>query len=92
VHELLNAQDTVLCSYFVQRSLRSGERGEGCSRKSTVEEGWTDLNKIWRGTVGRKMGRMTTRGKYKRVSELLAKHDTVHPAELTYKDLGSGKL
>jgi hypothetical protein len=35
VHELLNAQDTVLCSYFAQRS---GERGEGHSRKSTVEE------------------------------------------------------
>jgi hypothetical protein len=33
VHELLNAQDTVLCSYFAQRS---GERGEGRSRKSTV--------------------------------------------------------
>jgi hypothetical protein len=26
VHELFNAQDTVLCSYFAQRS---GERGEG---------------------------------------------------------------
>jgi hypothetical protein len=35
VHELLNARDTVLCSYFAQRS---GERGEGRGRKSTVEE------------------------------------------------------
>jgi hypothetical protein len=64
VHELLNAQDTVLCSYFAQRS---GERSEGRSRKITVEEvfkGWTALNEIWRGTVGRKMGRKTTRGKH----------------------------
>jgi hypothetical protein len=35
VHELLNAQDTVLCSYFAQRS---GARGEGRSRESTVGE------------------------------------------------------
>jgi hypothetical protein len=35
VHELLNAQGTVLCSYFAQRS---DERGEGQSRKSRVEE------------------------------------------------------
>jgi hypothetical protein len=41
VHELLNAQGTVLCSYFVQRS---GERGEGRSRKSTVEEGFQGLD------------------------------------------------
>ena len=33
-----------------------------------LSKGWTALNKIWRGTVGRKMGRMTRRGKYKRVS------------------------
>jgi hypothetical protein len=41
VHELLNAQDTVLCSYFAQRS---GERGEGRSRKSTVEEDFQGLD------------------------------------------------
>jgi hypothetical protein len=41
VHELLNAQDTVLCSYFAQRS---GERGEGRSRKSTVEEAFQGLD------------------------------------------------
>ena len=35
VHELLNAQDTVLCSYFAQRS---GERGGSWNRESTVEE------------------------------------------------------
>jgi len=47
VHKLLYAQDTVLCSYFAQRS---GARGEGWSRKSTVGElffkGWTILNEI----------------------------------------------
>jgi hypothetical protein len=37
VHELLNAQDTVLCSYFAQRS---GELG----RKSTVEEAFQGLD------------------------------------------------
>jgi hypothetical protein len=41
VHELLNAQDTVLCSYFAQRS---GELGEGRGRKSTVEEGFQGLD------------------------------------------------
>jgi hypothetical protein len=41
VHELLNAQDTVLCSYFAQRS---GERGEGRSRKSRVEEAFQGLD------------------------------------------------
>ena len=34
VHELLNAQDTVLCSYFAQRS---EERGESWNGESTVE-------------------------------------------------------
>jgi hypothetical protein len=41
VHELLNAQDTVLCSYFAQRS---GERGEGSSRKSRVEEAFQGMD------------------------------------------------
>jgi hypothetical protein len=48
VHELLNAQDTVLCSYFAQRS---GERGEGRSRKvlwKKLSKGWTALNETWR--------------------------------------------
>jgi hypothetical protein len=54
VHELLNAQDRVLCSYFAQRS---GARGEGRGRESTVEKlfkGWTTLNEIWRGSVSLK--------------------------------------
>ena len=41
VHELLYAQDTVLCSYFAQRS---GARGEGWSRDSTVEEVFQGLD------------------------------------------------
>jgi hypothetical protein len=41
VHELLHAQDTVLCSYFAQRS---GERGEGHSRKCRVEEAFQGLD------------------------------------------------
>jgi hypothetical protein len=41
VHELLNAQDTVLCSYFAPRS---GERGEGRRRKSTVGEAFQGLD------------------------------------------------
>jgi hypothetical protein len=41
VHELLDAQDTVLCSYFAQRS---GERGEGRSRKIIVEEAFQGLD------------------------------------------------
>ena len=41
VYELLNAQDTVLCSCFAQRS---GERGEGRSGKSRVEEAFQGLD------------------------------------------------
>ena len=35
MYELLNAQDTVLCSYFAQRS---GTKNDGCGQKSKVEE------------------------------------------------------
>ena len=31
-------------------------------------KGWTSLNEIWRGTVGRRIGRKTTRGKHTQVS------------------------
>jgi hypothetical protein len=41
VHELLNAQDTVLCSYFAQRS---GARGKGRGRESTVGEALQGLD------------------------------------------------
>jgi hypothetical protein len=41
VHELLNAQDTVLCSYFAQRS---GARGEGRGQESTVEDVFQGLD------------------------------------------------
>ena len=44
VHELLNAQDTVLCSYFAQRS---GEKGDdSCGQKSTVEEAFQGLDRF----------------------------------------------
>ena len=46
VDELLNAQDTVLCSYFAQRS---GGQGEGHSRKSTVEEAFQGLDSVPKG-------------------------------------------
>ena len=41
VYELLNAQDTVLCSYFSQRS---GEREEERSGKIMVEEAFQGLD------------------------------------------------
>jgi hypothetical protein len=43
VHELLLAQDTVLCSYFAQRS---GARDEGWSRESTVEGAFQGLDHL----------------------------------------------
>jgi hypothetical protein len=36
VHELLNVQDTVLCSYFAQRS---GAKGEECGQKAEAFQG-----------------------------------------------------
>ena len=39
--ELLNTQDTVLCSYFAQRS---GEQGEHWSKDRTVEEAFQGLD------------------------------------------------
>jgi hypothetical protein len=43
VHELLNAQDTVLCSYFAQRS---GAKGGGYGQKNTVEEAFQGLDRF----------------------------------------------
>ena len=43
VHELLNAQDTVLCSYFAQRS---GVKGDRCGQKSTVEKAFQGLDRF----------------------------------------------
>ena len=43
VHELLHAQDTVLCSYFAQRS---GAKGGGCGQKNTVEEAFQGLDRF----------------------------------------------
>jgi len=42
-HELLNAQDTILCSYFAQRS---GTKGDGCGQKSNVEEIFQGLDRF----------------------------------------------
>ena len=44
VHELLNAQDTVLCSYFAQRS---GEKGEGRSGRSFPRAGQRESVVYW---------------------------------------------
>ena len=70
VHELLNAQDTVLCSYFAQRA---GTKNDGCGQKSNVEalkssKDWRDLNENWWKAVGRNMDRKTMCGKCKRAS------------------------
>jgi hypothetical protein len=68
VHELLNAQDTVLCSYFAQRS---GTKGNSCCQKTMWKKffkDWIDLNKTWWKTVRRNMDRKTMCGKYKRAS------------------------
>ena len=43
VHALLNAQDTVLCSYFAQRS---GTKTDGCGQKSKVEEIFQGLQRF----------------------------------------------
>jgi hypothetical protein len=43
VHELLNAQDTVLCSYFAQRA---GTKTDGCGQKSKVEEIFQGLDRL----------------------------------------------
>jgi hypothetical protein len=43
VHELLNAQDTVLCSYFTQRS---GERDASRSGDRNVEESFQGLGQL----------------------------------------------
>jgi hypothetical protein len=43
VHELLNAQDTVLCSYFAQRM---GTKNNGCGQKSEREEIFQGLERF----------------------------------------------
>jgi hypothetical protein len=43
VHELLNAQATVLCSYFAQRA---GTKNDGCGQKSKVEEIFQGLERF----------------------------------------------
>ena len=43
VHELLNAQDTVLCSYFAQRM---GTKNDGCGQKSEGEDIFQGLERL----------------------------------------------
>ena len=43
VHELLSAQNTVLCSYLAQRS---GMKNDGCGQKSKVEEIFQGLERF----------------------------------------------
>ena len=43
VHELLNAQDTVLCSYFAQRM---GMKNDGCGQKNDGEEIFQGLERF----------------------------------------------
>ena len=67
VHELLNAQDTVLCLYFAQRA---GTKTDGCGQRrwKKSSKDWTDLNENWWKAVGRNMDRRTMCGKCKRAS------------------------
>jgi hypothetical protein len=57
------------CAHTLHKDRMSEVRGkaEKVGWKKLFK-GWTTLNEIWRGTVGRKMGRKTTRGKHTRVS------------------------
>ncbi len=43
VHELLNAQDTVLCSYFAQRT---GTKNDSYGQKSKAEEIFQGLERF----------------------------------------------
>ena len=43
VHDLLNAQDTVLCSYFAPRK---GTKNDGCGQKNEGEEIFQGTGKI----------------------------------------------
>ena len=48
--------------------VRGVRDGAGKVRWEKLFKGWTALNEIWRGAVGRRMGRQTTRGTHMRVS------------------------
>jgi hypothetical protein len=68
VHELLSAQDTVLCSYFAQRSGTKNDGAVKRARWKKFAKDWIDLNKTWWKIVRRKMDRKTMCGKCKRAS------------------------
>jgi hypothetical protein len=57
------------CAHTLHKDQVRGVRdGAGKVRWEKLFKGWTTLNEIWRGAVGRKMGRKTTRGTHTRVS------------------------
>ena len=58
VHELLNAQDTVLCSYFAQRAgTRKITIAVKRARWKKSSKDWRDLNENWWKVVGRNTDR-----------------------------------
>ena len=57
------------CARTLHKDRVRGVRdGAGKVRWEKLFKGWTTLNEIWRGAVGRRMGRKTTRGTHTRVS------------------------
>ncbi len=65
VHKLLNAQDTVLCSYLHKDWLRKVVVAVTRTRWKRLSKDWTDLNKYWWDTVRWNMSRKAACGKYK---------------------------
>jgi hypothetical protein len=62
--------ETRSCAHTLHKDRVSGVRVVVAEKVlwKKLSEGWTALNEMWRGTVGRKKGRMTKRGKHKRAS------------------------
>jgi hypothetical protein len=57
------------CAHTLHKARVSGVRDVAEKvRWKKLFKGWTTLNEIWRGTVGRRIGRKTTRGKHTQVS------------------------
>jgi len=59
VHELLNAQATVLCSYFEKERVRKMTVAVKRARWKKSFKDWRDLNENWCKAVGRDMNRRT---------------------------------
>jgi hypothetical protein len=57
------------CAHTLHKDRVRGVRdGTGKVRWEKLFKGWTTLNDIWRGAVGQKMGRKTTRETHTRAS------------------------